>query len=80
MLQGSIFWVLTIILLIAIIAIILVQGPVHLYNAPIVGGCSLLSVYLVIYVIKIHKKTKSIIISTICNPITKKEISFLIIN
>lgn len=56
MLQGSIFWVLTIILLIAIIAIILVQGPVHLYNVPIVGGCSLLSVYLVIYVIKIHKK------------------------
>ena len=56
MLQGSIFWVLTIILLIAIIAIILVQGPVNLYNAPIVGGCSLLSIYLVIYVIKIHKK------------------------
>ena len=56
MLQGSIFWVLTIILLIAITAIILVQGTVHLYNAPIVAGCSLLSVYLVIYVAKLHKK------------------------
>ena len=56
MLQGSIFWVLTIVLLIAIVAIILVQGTVHLYNAPIVAGCSLLSVYLVIYVAKLHKK------------------------
>jgi len=56
MLQGSIFWVLTIVLLIAIVAIILVQGTVHLYNAPIVAGCSLLSVYLVIYVVKLHKK------------------------
>ena len=56
MLQGSIFWVLTIILLIAITAIILVQGTIHLYNAPIVVGCSLLSVYLVIYVAKLRKK------------------------
>ena len=56
MLQGSIFWVLTIILLLVIAGLILIQGPVHLYNAPIIAGCSLLSVYLVIYVVKLHKK------------------------
>ena len=56
MLQGIIFWILTIILLMAITAIILAQGGVHLYNAPIAVGSSLLSIYLVIYLRKSHKK------------------------
>lgn len=55
MLQGVIFWILTIIVLISIAAIMVVEG-VHQFNAPILAGCGLLSMYLIIYMIKIHKK------------------------
>ena len=55
MLQGVIFWILTLILLIAIASIIVVGG-VHQFNVPILGGCGILSMYLIIYIIKIHKK------------------------
>jgi len=55
MLQGVIFWILTIILLIAIAAIIVVGG-VHQFNVPILAGCGVLSIYLIIYVVKLHKQ------------------------
>jgi len=55
MLQGVIFWILTIILLIAIAAIIVVEG-VHQFNVPILAGCGVLSIYLIIYVVKLHKQ------------------------
>jgi len=55
MLQGVIFWILTIILLIAIAAIIVVEG-VHQFNIPILAGCGVLTIYLIIYTFKIHKK------------------------
>ena len=55
MLQGVIFWILTIILLIAIAAIIVVEG-VHQFNVPILAGCGVLSLYLIIYVVKLHKQ------------------------
>ncbi len=55
MLQGVIFWILTIIVLIFIAAIIVVEG-VHQFNVPILAGCVLLTMYLIIYTIKIHKK------------------------
>ena len=55
MLQGSIFWILSIILLIITAAIIVIEG-VHQFNIPILAGCGVLSMYLIIYTIKIRKK------------------------
>ena len=48
MLMGQSFWILTIILLGAITFIIIVEEGVHQLNAPVVGGCILFSVYLII--------------------------------
>jgi len=56
MLQGLVFWILTMIVLIAIAAIIVVEETIHQFNVPILAGCGLLSLYLIIYMIKIHKK------------------------
>ena len=55
MLQGSIFWILSIILLIITAAIIVIEG-VHQFNIPILAGCGVLSMYLIIYTIKNRKK------------------------
>ena len=55
MLQGVIFWILTIIVLIAIAAMIVIEG-VHQFNLPILAGCGGLTMYLIIYMSKIHKK------------------------
>ena len=56
MLLGEIFWILTIILLNAITFIIVTEQGVHQFNVPIVAGCVLFSIYLVIYSFKIRKK------------------------
>jgi len=55
MLQGVVFWILTIVVLIAIAAIIVIEG-VHQFNLPILAGCVVVSMYLIIYIVKIHKK------------------------
>ena len=56
MLLGEIFWTLTIILLNAIAYIIVTEQGVHQFNVPIVAGCVLFSIYLVIHSFKIRKK------------------------
>ena len=56
MLMGQSFWILTIILLGAITSIIIVEEGVHQLNAPVVGGCILFSVYLIIYSLNTRQK------------------------
>ncbi len=55
MLSGASFWLLTIILLNAIIFIIVNEQGIHQFNIPILAGCVLFSIYLVIYSFKIRK-------------------------
>ena len=56
MLMGQSFWILTIILLGAITLIIIVEEGIHQLNAPVVAGCILFSIYLVIYSLNIRQK------------------------
>ena len=56
MLLGQSFWILTIILLGAITFIIIVEEGVHQLNAPVVAGCVLFSIYLVIYSLNTRQK------------------------
>ena len=56
MLMGQSFWILTIILLGAITSIIIVEEGVHQLNAPVVGGCILFSIYLIIYSLNTRQK------------------------
>ena len=56
MLMGQSFWILTIILLGAITFIIIVEEGVHQLNAPVVGGCVLFSIYLIIYSLSTRQK------------------------
>ena len=56
MLLGEIFWMLTIILLNAIAYIIVTEQGVHQFNVPIVAGCVLFAIYLVIHSFKIREK------------------------
>ena len=56
MLMGQSFWILTIILLGAITSIIIVEEGVHQLNAPVVVGCILFSIYLIIYSLSTRKK------------------------
>ena len=57
MLLGEIFWILTVILLNIITFIILSEQGVHQFNAPILAGCVLFSIYLVIYSFKTRQKS-----------------------
>ena len=56
MLMGQSFWILTIILLGAITFIIIVEEGVHQLNAPVVTGCILFSIYLIIYSLSTRQK------------------------
>ena len=56
MLLGQSFWILTIILLGAITLITIVEEGIHQLNAPVVAGCILFSIYLVIYSLNIRQK------------------------
>ena len=56
MLLGEVFWILTVILLNIITFIIVSEQGVHQFNAPILAGCVLFSIYLVIYSFKTRKK------------------------
>ena len=56
MLMGQSFWILTIILLGAITFIIVIEEGVHQLNAPVVGGCILFSMYLIIYSLNTRQK------------------------
>jgi len=56
MLMGQSFWILTIILLGAITSIIIVEEGVHQLNVPIIIGCVLFSIYLVIYSLNTRQK------------------------
>ena len=56
MLMGQSFWILTIILLGAITFIIIVEEGVHQLNAPVVVGCILFSIYLIIYSLSTRQK------------------------
>ena len=56
MLLGQSFWILTIILLGAITLIIIVEEGIHQLNAPVVAGCILFSIYLIIYSLGTRKK------------------------
>ena len=56
MLLGQSFWILTIILLGAITLIIIVEEGVHQLNAPVVAGCILFSIYLIIYSLNTRQK------------------------
>ena len=56
MLMGQSFWILTIILLGAITSIIIVEEGIHQLNVPIVTGCILFSIYLVIYSLNTRQK------------------------
>ena len=56
MLLGQSFWILTIILLGAITLIITVEEGIHQLNAPVVAGCILFSIYLIIYSLNIRQK------------------------
>ena len=55
MLSGASFWLLTIILLNTITFIIVNEQGIHQFNIPILAGCVLFSIYLVIYSFKIRK-------------------------
>ena len=57
MLLGEVFWILTVILLNIITFIILSEQGVHQFNAPILVGCVLFSIYLVIYSFKTRQKS-----------------------
>ena len=57
MLLGEIFWILTVILLNIITFIIVSEQGVHQFNAPILVGCVLFSIYLVIYSFKTRQKS-----------------------
>ena len=48
LLLGNIFWILTISLLISIFIIKIIEEGMHQFNAPILIGCMLFSIYLVI--------------------------------
>ena len=56
MLLGQSFWILTIILLGAITFIIIVEEGIHQLNAPVVAGCILFSIYLIIYSLNTRQK------------------------
>ena len=56
MLMGQSFWILTIILLGVITFITVNEEGVHQLNAPVVGGCVLFSIYLVIYSLGTRQK------------------------
>ena len=56
MLLGQSFWILTIILLGAITLIIIVEEGIHQLNAPVVAGCILFSMYLIIYSLSTRQK------------------------
>ena len=56
MLMGQSFWILTIILLGAITSIIIVEEGIHQLNVPIVTGCILFSIYLIIYSLSTRQK------------------------
>ena len=56
MLMGQSFWILTIILLGAITFIIIIEEGVHQLNAPVVVGCILFSIYLIIYSLNTRQK------------------------
>jgi hypothetical protein len=56
MLMGQSFWILTIILLGAITFIIVNEEGIHQLNAPVVVGCILFSIYLIIYSLSTRKK------------------------
>ena len=53
---GDFFWVLAIILLNIISYIIVVEEGIHQFNIPILAGCVLFSIYLVIHSFKIRQK------------------------
>jgi len=57
MLLGEVFWILTVILLNIITFIIVSEQGVHQFNAPILAGCVLFSIYLVIYSFKTRQKS-----------------------
>ncbi len=57
LLEKDVFWIMTIILLIAIIAIKIVADGIHLLNIPIIFGCIVFSAYLVMSVLG-NKKTR----------------------
>ena len=56
MLMGQSFWILTIILLGAITFIIVNEQGIHQFNIPILAGCVLFTIYLVIHEFKIRQK------------------------
>ena len=56
MLMGQSFWILTIILLGVITFITVNEEGVHQLNAPVVAGCVLFSIYLVIYSLGTRQK------------------------
>ena len=56
MLMGQSFWILTIILLGAITFIIVNEEGIHQLNAPVVVGCILFSIYLIIYSLNTRQK------------------------
>ena len=56
MLMGQSFWILTIILLGAITSIIIVEEGIHQLNVPVVTGCILFSIYLIIYSLSTRQK------------------------
>ena len=55
MLFGASFWLLTIILLNAITFIIVNEQGIHQFNIPILAGCVLFTIYLVIHEFKIRQ-------------------------
>ena len=55
MLFGASFWLLTIILLNAITFIIVNEQGIHQFNIPILAGCVLFTIYLVIHAFKIRQ-------------------------
>ena len=57
MLLGEVFWILTVILLNIMTFIIVSEQGVHQFNAPILAGCVLFSIYLVIYSFKTRQKS-----------------------
>ncbi len=57
MLLGEVFWILTVILLNIITFIIVSEQGVHQFNAPILAGCVLFSIYLVISSFKTRQKS-----------------------
>ncbi len=59
LLEKDVFWIMTVVLLIAIIVIKLVSDGIYLLNIPTIIGCIAFSIYLIVHALRNKDKTRS---------------------